>query len=673
MTHHPRFFRPLLGAMVLALAALAPAASASAQTGPGNYSYVGFMAYGSGGGTELAPYPIGVGAGSLSATINSAEMKCAIAGYQACNLTAHYLSSGTCAGETVTAPCYTVDLSGYSKEQSKPSPKEREGTDQNYTVSYAITDIVVSLSAAPAAIDAGGSSTLSWTVSNEDPSGGTKCSIDNGVGSVSAEGGSKSVSPAQTTTYTLTCTDGASDDPDKATDQATVTVNGAGGAGPDLTAGAAATAPAAPQVGAAAQLSGLVHNTGDASTGGAFSDLFELYQGAAPPERFSDLTATRAAGPNAALGAGKQVEDDASYTFPAAGTWWVRLCANTDAAGNTPGAGYAGTAESSYDDNCSAGWTQLSVGETLTAPDLTASAAVVTPAAPFAGEPASLAGTVANQGADASAASPDLFELYQGAAPPARFSDLTATRVFKESAPLASGAQSDDAAGYTFPAAGTWWVRLCANTDAAGNTPPASGGVQDEASYDNNCSSAWTSLTVFTAPTPSVSCIGSGTGLTVDWLATATGFAGAPTYAWTDTAGNTGSGNPWEVTYTSRNDYGGQVTATYQDQQATSPECFTDITCKAGGTPVISANPDRVPQGGVTTLSWGVSSVANSCEVTGTDGFDSGPLYGNPLTCGLDKTGGTDTVYQQTKYCIVCDGGAPVCVVVNVVPGYQEF
>ena len=55
----------------------------------------------------------------------------------------------------------------------------------------------------PSAIGHGESSTLSWSISNA-----TSASIDNGVGSVSATGGSKTVSPAETTTYTLTAKGG---------------------------------------------------------------------------------------------------------------------------------------------------------------------------------------------------------------------------------------------------------------------------------------------------------------------------------------------------------------------------------------------------------------------------------------------------------------------------------
>ena len=74
------------------------------------------------------------------------------------------------------------------------------------------------LTASPTTIDRGASetSTLSWTPSTN----ATSCSIDNGVGGVSCTGGSTSVGPASTTTYTLTATGPGGSD----TDAATVTV-----------------------------------------------------------------------------------------------------------------------------------------------------------------------------------------------------------------------------------------------------------------------------------------------------------------------------------------------------------------------------------------------------------------------------------------------------------------
>ncbi|GAM99122.1 odd Oz/ten-m homolog 4 [alpha proteobacterium U9-1i] len=75
---------------------------------------------------------------------------------------------------------------------------------------------ITSFSASPTTILQGASSTLTWATTNA-----TSASIDNGVGGVSpASGGSISVSPASTTTYTLTATGPAG----QSTAQATITV-----------------------------------------------------------------------------------------------------------------------------------------------------------------------------------------------------------------------------------------------------------------------------------------------------------------------------------------------------------------------------------------------------------------------------------------------------------------
>ena len=67
------------------------------------------------------------------------------------------------------------------------------------TTAQAVTVQIGSFTANPAAIQPGQSSTLSWTISNA-----TGASISPNVGSVDPHTGSVSVSPTQTTTYTLT-------------------------------------------------------------------------------------------------------------------------------------------------------------------------------------------------------------------------------------------------------------------------------------------------------------------------------------------------------------------------------------------------------------------------------------------------------------------------------------
>ena len=82
------------------------------------------------------------------------------------------------------------------------------------------TPLSVILTASPANITPGQQSKLMWNAR-----GAATLTIDNGVGAVTGAQGSVTVSPAQTTTYTITATD-ASGHP--ATDSATVTVSASG-------------------------------------------------------------------------------------------------------------------------------------------------------------------------------------------------------------------------------------------------------------------------------------------------------------------------------------------------------------------------------------------------------------------------------------------------------------
>lgn len=76
------------------------------------------------------------------------------------------------------------------------------------------SNLTVSISAVPMTIERGESSTLTWTLTGAD-----SATIDNGIGTVAGETGSKTVSPTETMTYTITSTG-----PD-GTATASVTVN----------------------------------------------------------------------------------------------------------------------------------------------------------------------------------------------------------------------------------------------------------------------------------------------------------------------------------------------------------------------------------------------------------------------------------------------------------------
>src|SRR5581483_4875232 len=105
---------------------------------------------------------------------------------------------------------WTTDFGGFLDQAI--SPGQTTNPPPNPTPAPAIG----SFSASPANITAGQSTTLSWSVS-----GATTISIDNGLGTVT--GNSKSVSPVQTTTYTLTATNSSG----TISARVTVTVNAA--------------------------------------------------------------------------------------------------------------------------------------------------------------------------------------------------------------------------------------------------------------------------------------------------------------------------------------------------------------------------------------------------------------------------------------------------------------
>ena len=86
------------------------------------------------------------------------------------------------------------------------------GTTAQATATISL--LTVSLTASPATINAGQSATLTW---NSSPASGTSVSIDQGIGP-EAPSGSITVSPAATTAYTVTATNGTA----TATAQATV-------------------------------------------------------------------------------------------------------------------------------------------------------------------------------------------------------------------------------------------------------------------------------------------------------------------------------------------------------------------------------------------------------------------------------------------------------------------
>ncbi|MDY6881832.1 MAG: fibronectin type III domain-containing protein [Thermodesulfobacteriota bacterium] len=93
---------------------------------------------------------------------------------------------------------------------------DSQGQESGYSNEVS-TVLIESFTATPSSIDEGGSSTLAWTLSNAN-----SASIDNGIGQVDPDSGTRVVSPVTTTTYTLTA---LNDSGGSVSSSVTVTVN----------------------------------------------------------------------------------------------------------------------------------------------------------------------------------------------------------------------------------------------------------------------------------------------------------------------------------------------------------------------------------------------------------------------------------------------------------------
>ncbi len=204
-------------------------------------------------------------------------------------------------------------------------------------------------------------------------------------------GGAKDVSPQETTTYTYSCTNA------NGTESSSVTVtvldepdpscsdgldnNGNGpidGSDPDCgTGGTGTEVPHAnlPDVvaddvnedlvpsGTPTTLSALISNVGDAPTGVGFKNLFQIDNDNDHANVFAVTTGT-----SPALFQDGTDVSKATYTFPSAGTWYVRACGDNDAS-------WHGTVnESNENNNCSTGgWKEVTVAADVPTASLWAS------------------------------------------------------------------------------------------------------------------------------------------------------------------------------------------------------------------------------------------------------------------------------------------------------------
>ncbi|GEM_PF-5872538 len=132
-------------------------------------------------------------------------------------------------GGTVTIDNYGANLPASNTVQVSPSATTTykltvSGQAGTVTSSATLTvrpvpaPVIITFNPVPASVTGGNAATLSWAIT-----GAASAMIDQGIGVVDRAGGSKTVSPSRTTTYTLT----AASDGGVVTKTATVTVNNA--------------------------------------------------------------------------------------------------------------------------------------------------------------------------------------------------------------------------------------------------------------------------------------------------------------------------------------------------------------------------------------------------------------------------------------------------------------
>lgn len=229
---------------------------------------------------------------------------------------------------------YTVNCTGSGGNDSKSATVTVTGSGVP----------VVTISASPVSVSSGGSSTLTWSVTNSPSS----CTASNGwSGSKAASGSQSTGAISSNTLFTLSCSNASG----SGSNSATVTVTS--GSTPDLTA-SVLTFPTTGTAGSAQSYIATISNIGGATTGVGFSNFFQVNSGYNGGGTSFDRTAISVS----ALASGGSVNIVDSIAFSSAGNKSVRVCAD-----KTSSAGGGVVTESNETDasNCT-GWTNVTVG-----------------------------------------------------------------------------------------------------------------------------------------------------------------------------------------------------------------------------------------------------------------------------------------------------------------------
>lgn len=488
-----------------------------------------------------------------------------------------------------------------------------------------------SLSVSPKSVAYGGSSTLTWSSTNASICTGTNFKTGN------ATSGSVTVSATQSTTYTVYCSNSSY----TASASDTLTV---GPPYPDLSI---ANGPVmSGTAGVAMTLTAPVSNIGNAATPGSFYNVLRVCDsGCTNYDQNANAQTT-------SLSAGATRDASFSHTISApAGTYYYMICTDLP---------YYQVAESNENNNCT-GWQTISLGAN---PDLTAAIGPAKTAT--TGQSSTFTGTTQNIGAGVSQAGfTDLFIFY--------LEDQVTWQGYQYTSAngaIGAGASVGKSVSYTFPSAGTYYYRLCANWQT--QVP--------ESNTGNNCS-AFQSVVVsdpIAPPAPSISCTVSPTsvasGGSVTYQANPANGATGP-YTWVASDGtNVGTGASATRVLTTPGTHGMNVRAS-NTSVSYCPDVSVNATwCTAGsGDLTITATPDRVREGTAVALSWSATGIAGqnaTCSVTGPGVSWTSPVSASP-SCSVAGSA-NPTITTQSTYTLTC-GSQSKSVTVNVAPDITEF
>jgi len=250
---------------------------------------------------------------------------------------------------------------------------------------------------------------------------------------------------------------------------------------------------------------------------------------------------------------------------------------------------------------------------------------------------------------------------------------VTATRTTTSPA-LAPSTGNTAQTAYTFPTAGTWYARACADNNASWV------GAITESNEADNCG-PWTQVAVANSCTGAsclpgggtLSCSVSPTTLTAGGSSTWTASpSGLGTYTWTpsETSVPIAGTQTLARTYASAGTYAMSLSAGGATASCTNSVTVGNPACGVA-VPSISASPTRVQAGSTSVLTVSASGVDGTCTVTGPG--VSRTISGS--SCSVPSTTiATGAITSLSTYTISCDNGeATSKVFVNVVPKIQEF